>query len=226
MSEINNGTTPAPAATLPNVVPVVTTPPVTTPPQGEGKGSDGKVTIDLKEYRDLQRAKARTLSFDKRVALKGNSQPTNNPDGSAGDPEIVERLNQESTARLAAERRSLQLEVKGRVRDLLDTDEFKPLPKSTRELILKNPALLSEADNLDEAMIDIEEFVRDQVLSMDKVPVNGGGQQVKNDVPPVVNGGNPAPVVAVGLEDVSKLSGPARSQATIRNKMREAKGIK
>ena len=229
MSEINNnGTTPAQAATLPNAAAVVTPSPAVTPaPAGaEGKGSDGKVTIDLKEYRDLQRAKARTLSFDKRVALKSNSpQVANNPDGSQADPEIIERLNQSEMARQEADRRVLQMEVKGKVRDLLDQEEFKVLPKSTRELILKNPSMLSEADSLDEAMIDIEEFVRDQVLSMDK-PASDGGPQPKIETPPVVNSGSPAPSTAIGFEDLSKLSGPARSQAAIRNKLKEAKGIK
>lgn len=228
MENINNGTTPAQAATLPNVPAVVTTPPAVTPaPTGtEGKGTDGKVTIDLKTYNDLQRAKARTLSFDKRAALGKNKQMANIPDGDQ-DPMLVQELTKANQAREEAERKVMQMEVRDKVKTLLDADEFKALPKSTKELILRNPSMLSEAESLDEAMIDIEEFVRDQVLSMEKVeaPINSGNP-TGHQTPPVVNGGSPAQVTPAGLEDLSKLSGTARSQAAIRNKIREQKGVK
>jgi hypothetical protein len=226
-----NPATPAQAATPGSVPAVVPNPSVTTPaPTGEqGTSSEGKVTIDLKEYRDLQRAKARTLSFDKRATIRGKTDhPANNPDGTQADPEIVERLNQESQARQAAERKSLQLEVRSGVRDLLEKDEFKVLPKSTKDLILKNPAMLSEAETLEEAMLDIEDFCRDQVLSLGDIglPTPPAAQPKGHEAPPAVNAGSPAPANASGLEDVSKLHGTARSTASIRNLIKTARGVK
>lgn len=221
------GATPGSDAQNNNQPPVVTPAPQQGP---QGNNQEGQITITAKEYRDLQRAKARTLSFDKRINLNLNKNQTTktNDDGEGSDPELVERLASSEEARQAAERRALQAEVGSKVRDILDKDEFKAIPKSTRELILKNPAMLSKADNLEEALLDIEDFLRENVIGIDSVPIpmpqNNAGQ--KNETPPVINSGAPAPVEAAGLEDVSKLTGTARSQAMIRNKMREARGVK
>lgn len=230
MENNKNGTTPAQAATLPNGQAVVTTPSVVTPAPNGDKGnlSDGKVTIDLKEYRDLQRAKARTLSFEKRAALPGRQAPQTmkNPDGSDADPEIIERLNQSEARVKDAERKAMRFEVQNKVRDLLDKPEYVKLPASTKALILKNPAMLSEAVTLDEAMLDIEDFVNEQVSVLDLNLGTPGGKPntpAGHDTPPTGAGG-PAPVRGTEPEDLSKLRGPARSQAAIRNAMKSARG--
>jgi hypothetical protein len=229
MTNNQNPATPAPAATPGNVPAVDPTSSVTTPaPTGDQGGtSDGKVSIDLKEYRDLQRAKARTLSFDKRVKIQSSRQA--NGQDPQDDDQVTEQIRNLESQKSEAERKVLQMEVRDKVRNLLDQDEFKVLPKSTKDLILKNPAMLSDADNLEEAMLDIEDFCREKAQeaeSSTQVQNGGNKPEIKNDVPPVVNSGSPAPVAAVGLEDLSKLSGPARSQAAIRNKLKEARGIK
>ena len=226
---IQNPATPAQAATPGSVPAVVTTPSVVTPAPNGDKGnlSDGKVTIDLKEYRDLQRAKARTLSFDKRASLPNRQAPQTikNPDGSDADPEIVERLNQSEVLRKDAEKRAMRLEVKGKVRDLLEKPEYSVLPKSTKDLILENPAMLSSAETLDEALLDIEDWVGAKVLELN-IPGAGAGKPntpAGHDTPPTGAGG-PAPVRGTEPEDLSKLRGPARSQAAIRNAMKSARG--
>ncbi len=229
-----NPATPAQAAAPGNAAagsaaPSSTTPAVVTP-TGQGNNPEGTVAISLKEYRDLQRAKARTLSFDKRLALKkpATSQPTND-DGA--DPELVNELAQEREGRQNAERRALQAEVRGRVSELFSKPEFKDLAPSTKSLILKNPAMLSNADNIEEAMLDIEDFVQEQV-TLDLNLKGGASQPGKpnqpsgHETPPNTNGGNSNPAGNPSLEDTSKLSGPARSQATIRNALKKAKGVK
>lgn len=222
----NPATPVAPATAIPGTVPAGNNPPPAAVPPltAQVPDQEGKVTIPLKEYRNLQRGAARALSFDKRLAL--NKPGANLPTNASGDPD-VDAIRAEADNRVAeAERRALQLEVRGKVADLLGKDEFKALPKSTRELILKNPAMLSQADNIEEAMIDIEEFVRDQVLSMGDGGSNSGGstppqnQPPRTETPPTVSGGAPAPSDAAGLEDLSKLHGPAKSQAAIRNLMK------
>jgi len=223
MNENLNPAIPAKAATPGNVPAVVPTSPAGSPAPtgGQGNLSDGKVTIDMEVYRDLQRAKARTLSFDKRVAFNSKkNQVVNNPDGSPADPEIISKLNQSEEARQAAERTVLQMEVRNSVRDLLDLEEFKVLPKSTKDLILLNPSMVSGAETFEEAMLDIEDFLRNQVINIEKGAPAAGIPAT----PPVINAGGPAPVVPAGLEDLSKLTGTARSQAAIRNKIKQARG--
>lgn len=240
-----NPATPAQAATPGsdsqngNQPPVTPSPAPTNGNQGNQNNSnqEGVVTIPLKEYRDLQRNDARAKSFDKRIQLqrqRPGSQAANPDDGN--DPELVQKYNEAETARQAAERRALQAEIRGRVRDVLDKEEFKALPKSTRELILKNPGMLTEAETLEEAILDIEDFVRDQVISLDTAPQSSNPQQsaqpqrpeqpAGHDAPPSVSSGAPASGDASGMEDTSKLSGPSRSQATLRNLFRKSGGVK
>lgn len=89
--------------------------------------------------------------------------------------------------------------------------------------------MLSDADNVEEALLDIEDFVREEVAMILK-PDNSGGQggtgsqpnqPTGHEAPPVITPGQSAPVDARNLEDVSKLTGPARSRAILRNSMKQ-----
>lgn len=233
--------TPAQAAAPGNVpqgsgTPSPVTPPVTTP--GSGAQAEGTVTISTKEFAELQRAKARSLAFDRRADFrKRNPLPPQAPHGEGSeDPEILEQLRKEQEARAEADLRAYRAEVTLKVRDLLDKEEFKALPASTRALILKSPHMLSEADNVEEALLDIEEFVREQVagLAIPPVIVNqnqpgpGGsraGTPAGHETPPAVSAGAPTPPTAIEEEDVSKLTGVARSRAVLRNAMKKARGL-
>lgn len=194
------------------------------PNGGQGNDNEGTVTIPLKEYRTLQRQDARAKSLDRRNALNKGRQSNQaaNLDDNGGDPELVNRLAEETRLRQEAEQKALRVEVGSRVRDLLEKDEFKTLPNSTKQLILKNPSALSNADNLEEALLDIEDFVRDEVLKME-TPSGSGNAPGKGDKTPEtpetppVNNGAPAPSKAGDLEDLSKLSGSQKSRAAIRN---------
>ncbi len=233
-----NPATPAQAATPGNVPQGSGTPSPETPaavtPTGQGNQVDGTVTISTKEYAELQRAKARTLSFEKRAAFqKRNPAPSPAANGDGGDdPELVAQVQREQEARADADKRAYRAEVTLKVRDLLDKEEFKNLPASTRSLILKNPSMLSGADNVDEALLDIEDFVREQVagLTPSSQPVPGSGGNSPSapgrETPPAVSAGAPAPASAVELEDASKLTGVARSRAILRNSLKKARGVK
>jgi len=238
MIEIKPGTPPAEAATLPGsneqgkTTPSSPTPPAT--PGTTGNETEGKVTISTKEYADLQRAKARQLSFERRKNFAASrNNPLRKPEGNPGAPNdaIAEELSAAETRAQEAEQRALKAEVAGKVRELLDKDEFKALPKSTRDLILKNPHMLSDADNVDEALLDIEDFVREQVAGLEApkspaAPAPGGAQPQGHETPPTVTAGNPAPAPAAGLEDTTNLRGAALSRAVLRNSLRKARGVK
>ncbi len=216
MTNENPATPAAPVAATPGSDANVITPPSTTTPVVP----EGKVTIDTKEFAQLQRDAARGRSAQRRVDLKNNTNRTPEVDGASDD---VNKAIREANERAdKAEREAMQARVREGVRGILDKDEFKNLPKSTRELILKNPAALSQATTLDEALLDIEDAVREMVpldLNLDKKEITPNGQ-----TPPVINNGTPAPNKAIGLEDTTKLSGPARSAATIRNLIKQKSG--
>lgn len=192
--------------------------------QGAVGQQEEKVSISLKEFRDLQRDHARVLSFEKRKEFnRKNSSPVTNADA---NPDVAEEIRQrdeiieETAFQLHRER------VANRVRNILEKPEYSTLPKSTKDLILQNPAMLSESDDVEEALLDIEDFVREKVADIVPSSQNQSGQggsratiPAGHETPPVSVGapvrGNP-----VELEDVSKLTGTARSRAILRNKMK------
>ena len=208
-------------------------------PPGQGGAPDEKVTISLKEYRELQRDHGRVLSFDKRKQFNSSrnnapgSQPANNGSGENNDPEIVEQLRVSEERAETAERESMQLKVKDGVRAILAKPEFANLPESTKNLILKNPAMLSEANSVDEALLDIEDYIRETASTISTPNQNQSGQgsgrrstPPGHEVPPTVSAGAAAPANAEGLEDTSNLTGVARSRAVLRNAAKKHRGIK
>lgn len=204
--------------------------------QGEG-GNEGTVTISAKEYAELQRQDARAKAFQKRASFAKPTQqftPSEND-----DPEVVDALHKEQERSKGLEKQIRDGRIKDGVREILEKDVYKELPKVAKDLILKNPALLSNAETVEEALIDIEEFIGNQVADY-KVGINqpgvnqqkGGIGQPHNpsghETPPIVNAANPAPVDVNALEDVSKLEGSSKSRGVLRNlikKQRQGKGI-
>lgn len=234
MSNNQNPATPvAPATATPGVAAAGASAPSSTTPApaaagAQGNSPEGSVTIPLKEYRNLQRNAARAASFDRRVQIRTARPTTTSGEGDgSGDPEVAQQIADAERRAQDAERRAMQSDVRARTRDILDKEEFKAIPKSTRELILENPHMLTTADNLEEALLDIEDYVREKVLiDMPAAPsVTTPPAEPKTETPPVVSGGSPAPAGHSNLEDISKLHGPQRSQAAIRNLIK-TKGAK
>lgn len=226
-----NPATPAQAATPGNTEQIKPTTPAVAPVsnQGQGEPQEGKVTISTKEFAQLQRDSARVRSFEKRkqFTIKQNAYQ-NQTTGS--DDQTNEEIQRLSSEKAAAESRALRAEVRSQVQELVNKEEFKAIPKSTRDLILKNPQMLSNADNVEEALLDIEDFLREQAT---EAKLSGQGQQsapagspAGHETPPVVNAGAPAPAGSAGLEDISNLHGPSRSRAVLRNKIQQSRGVK
>jgi len=231
-----NPANPAQAANPGSGTPGAGTPPAASPASttGDPGNQQGAVTIPAEEYRNLKRHEARSLAFDRRkgfVMSRSNPQiKSQAPNDDNADPEIVEQLRIAQDARIEAERKVLKAEVTDKVRELLNKDEFKALPQSTKALILKNPHMLSEAENVDEALLDIEDFVREQIIAESALPkkddINKGGSNPPgHETPPNVNAAIPAPQNAEGLIDVSKLTGAARSRAVLANEMKKKSGV-
>ena len=221
-----NPATPAQAANPGSVETVVTPPAVTPAPatQAPGINPAGTVTISTEEFARLQRDSARTRSFGKRVYQKPSGQAANiDPNDPAAA--AIATANQE---RDEAVRKAMQSEVRGKVRDLLADDRFKALPKSTKDLILEKPHMLTDAETLEDAMYDIE----DKLLEMagptnpsnpnpSNLPSNPSTLPTSRETPPIVTPGNPAPIDAGALEPTEGLRGSERSMAILRNSFKK-----
>ena len=222
-----NPATPAQAANPGSGETVVTPPAVTPAPatQAPGINPAGTVTISTEEFARLQRDSARTRSFGKRVYQKPSSQAANiDPN----DPTAT-AIAQANAERDDAVRKAMQSEVRGKVRDLLADDRFKGLPKSTKDLILEKPHMLTDAETLEDAMYDIE----DKLLEMagpanpsnpSTLPSNPSSLPPSRETPPIVTPGNPAPIDAGALENTEGLRGSERSTAALRNAFKKQHG--
>lgn len=226
------GATPAQVPAVPPITPAASPAPASG--SQEPQPAVGVVTLTEAQYRNLLRDQARAKAMDKRNGIRPGSGTPMQP-GDGDDPELVQRFNQSEAQRLDAEKRAMRAEVREKVRDLIEKPEYANIPKSTKDLILRNPASLSEAETLDEALIDIEQFLGEQAASVATLPGNPGSQPTPaapgnqlptRETPPTPGQGTPAPAAAAGLEDTSKLHGPAKTQAMIRNKVKESRGVK
>lgn len=225
--------TPAPAAT-PGSNPSVITPPSNTTPSA-GQESEGKVTITTKEFAQLQRDAARFRSAEKRgsITRSHSNQSGNLPDNLT--PDATDLINREKARADEAERKAMQAEVKNKVRDILDKDEFKNIPRSTKDLILRNPGSVTDAEDPEVALLDVEDYLRDVAGKIDVShlpPAPNGANSVQKpqdapnrETPPVITPGSPAPAGSSAAEDTTNLRGNAKTQAMVRNKLRGVKPL-
>lgn len=201
-----------------------TTPsPAATPEKGkeEQKTEEGQVTISAKEYRDLQRAKARASAAQKRMDLsKRSTTPNDDEEGDQGPDRVeVARLQAELES---AERARVAAEVRVGVSDILARDEFKDIPASVKRMIQKNPSafMSTKSNSVEEGLLDIEDYLNEEVASP-------SGNEIKverrveapsgHETPPNIGGGGAGSGDQSKLEDLNNLSGSERSRAAFRN---------
>ena len=231
--------TPATPVAQPTATPGTVEPgqtPPSTPPANPAQPG-GQVTIPTEEYARLQRNDARLRAAQRRTtpAPRG-TRPTGAAPDPTADPDaiVAEEVQRERQARQELEQQIFQRDVKDFTRDLLAKPEYANLPESTKRLILRNPASYSEAHDLENAKLDIEDFLREELAA--NPPSNGQqpGQQPAprkaadpqgHETPPHNATGAPAAAPNDQLEDLSTLSGPARSKAAFRNAMKKKQGI-
>jgi hypothetical protein len=190
--------------------------------------SEGSVTISNEEYAQLQRNTARLKGYQKRqMPVKATRRPAGTKQS---DSEYEDEPNEEYQQAIARnqelERQLFERDVREKTRELLSQDEFKSLPESTRKLILRNPASLSESVSIEEMMMDIEDFVREETAALIKPEKPVSDSPTGHETPQAVNAGNPAISEAEQLEDVSGLTGTSRSKAVFRNILKKSRGVK
>jgi len=222
-----DGTTPgSDAQGTPN--PSVQNPPAS--PQGsEGTQPEGQVTISTKEYAQLQRDGARLKSFQKRVELKTAKKSDETTANLDPEDQVVQALNETRSQNQSLAAELFSEKVANRTRDILAKDEYKSLPQSTKELILRDPSILSKADNVEEAVLDVEDFVREQVAAIPADQPAPAGQPAPepegHQTPTSVNAGVPAQADSSALESLEGKTGTARSRAALRNAIKQKKGV-
>lgn len=239
MADQNEAATPAAAPAAP-ATPAANTPPVVTPagtPPGQGNNDpngSGKIEIPVDEYKQLQRdaARARSRKNQTPPADRINdryNKPASDPDD---NQEVAELRNQVQTK----DRELLQERLNNKVRDLLESDDYKDLPTPVKSWVRNNPIALVDprARSLDEALADIQDRLDE---ARDSVATPTSGQQGQNGagqppatVPtspetPPVNGSVPAPAGARSEESVDGKTGPARSVTVLKNLFKQA-GLK
>ena len=221
--------TPAQAATPGKNEPGSITP-APAPLGGQGENQEQMVSIPQKQLRDLLRDQARYNSFN-RDKDKFGKKNIPSQDFSGSDPDVVETLRNTQGENSNLRKELFQERLVNKTREFLNKDEFKNVPDFAKSLILKNPAAYTQAENVEDALFDIEDVIRQDILpslsQSQKTPENDGRNNDSpqgHEAPPVPGSGRPAPAAPVGLEDTSRLVGPARSRATLRNAINKQKG--
>lgn len=219
--------TPASAATPASTTPPVTTPPAPGPaaPPAAAPAAD-TVTLSREEYNKLQRQSARASSKQRREALetkRTGSASTHQPD--PNNP-FADEIETERNARIAAEQKLAQATVQGGVRDILAKSEFKDIPESVKKIILRNPQGLSNATDPEEILLDVEDYLREEMNDLKASTTAASAAAAPaatHEAPPVSNSGAPVIPASVELEKLDGLTGPARTQAILRNQLKTAR---
>lgn len=208
----------APAANAP--VPAQQAPaPLNSAPADGGNSQGDKVTVDAKEFATLKANAGRWESHQKRNSGRDRSRertPRDNEDELPDrDAEILKR-----------DETITELRLKDRVRDLLDSDDYKDLPQSIKRIVARNPKALvrDNSRTLEHFVQDIEDYLSEELdaVSSSVQPKNVDPVPKPEERPtPPVSGSGPASQGVEELEDLSNLRGPARSMAAFRNIVRK-----
>lgn len=181
---------------------------------------EGQVVISTKEFAQLQRDRARLLAFEKRKELyfkKNNPSKSQELDNLDGVDEVIkEEIVKAKSKASELEKELFKERLINKTRDILTKPEYSILPESTRNLILKNPALLTNSEDVEEAILDVEDFIREESAKI----IPPSTELIKHETPPKINSGAPTTNLSPE-EDFNKLSGPDRSRAILRKKFRD-----
>lgn len=196
-----------------------TNPNPATPPAPPAATAGEKVSLEQKEYAQLLRDQARLRSLQRRADLgkAKNSPPADQNYGRNEEDPLLKDLEAARSQASTAEQQLRSEKLKNGVRDLLSKEEFTKLPESTKRIVLRNPQSLSDAQDVEEALLDIEDTLREYASeAAPKSPV--GNQPTGHETPPAPTASRPGSTVTDNnLIDESKLTGDARIMASIHN---------
>ena len=170
-----------------------TTPAAGSQPAGGAKGAQ-TVTIPVEELNAFKMKAGRWDAHTKRSREDRRTTRRSTPDYDADDapPRLLDALKERDDKIEELSSTKIQLEVKDKVRDMLDGDEYKDLPSAIKRAVVRNPLgfAKSGAQSVEDAVADIQDYLDDELDSAASRPASGGGQQPAGAQPA---GGAPAP---------------------------------
>lgn len=160
-------------------------------PSGGVKNQEPQTTnISLEELNNLKRKAGRWDAGLKRKREdrrnnKGRSRSDYDADNA--DPALLDAMKERDDKIDELSSVNIKLQVKDKVRDLLDSDEYKDISPTIRRAIGRNPLGFanSSAQSVEDATADIQEYLDDELdrLASMQPPAQGGGQPTGNQLP-------------------------------------------
>jgi hypothetical protein len=199
----------------------------------EGK-DEKKIEIDISEYeqykRDAGRFRAQQKKAREERRANRRSNPQENYDVDGAPPEVLEALRSKDNKLEELSTTNRELMVKDKVRDLMESDDYKGIPATIKKAIIRNPLGFVNpiSESLEDAVADIQDYL-DEELDNPSVPnyqTNDQGQENKNisqddhQTPPV-NGSGPEKPGSQEEYDITGKTGPARSTAILGNLLKK-----
>lgn len=204
-------------------------------PSGGVSNQDTQMTqISLEELNALKRKSGRwdaNLKRNREDRRNGRRSKTDyNTDGA--DPELLDTLKDRDDKINELSSVNVKLQVKDKVRDLLDSDEYKDVSQGIRRAIGRNPLGFanSSAKSVEEAIADIQDYLDDELdRTASQNPANGGDQPAGNlpvgnppnqnplsNIPPASGSGPSNPQIDIN-QGVEGKTGSKRSTAVLQN---------
>lgn len=203
-------------------------------PSGGDKGGAQTVTIPLEELNTYKRKAGRwDATIDRnRKDRRENRGSKSNYDADNAPPELLDALRDrdEKITELSSAR--IKLEVKDKVRDMLDGDEYKDLPPAIKRAVVRNPLGFASAgaQTVEDAVADIQDYLDDELDAAASGPAHGGGTPPagtppagsppapagRDQTPPAGGSGPGSPAVSP-TDGIDGKTGPNRSTTVLQN---------
>ena len=221
--------------------------PATDPSQSAGGASQtpsgsSKVEVDEEELQALRRDAGRWRKKDDPKGGRENRRDRaprdrggdHKPNADDADPELLDqlRVRDEKISELTSA--SNKLIVKDKVRDLLDSEDYKKLPDAIKRAVVRNPLGFARDDSrtVEHFIEDIQDYLDDEIDALGdqtNAPANAGGNNTTtnnaNNQPPrqtpPASGSGPAVPGSQQKEDVEGKTGQQRSRGVLRNLLRD-----
>jgi len=208
------------------------------PSGGVQEPGDTPPVLSVEEINALKRKAGRwdKLQISNRKDRRNNRRSTEDYNTDGASPELLETLKDRDTKIDELSSVNVKLEVKDKVRNLLDSDEYKELPIGIRRAIVRNPLGFAgpSAHSVDEAVADIQDYLDDELdNAASGAPAPKGGDQPApagtpptNPIPgqtPPAGGSGPSNLQVDTSEGVGDKTGSKRSVQVLQNILRGPK---
>lgn len=218
--------------------------PATDPSQSAGGANQApsgstKVEIDGEELQALRRDAGRWRKTDDKGG-KGNRRERapreragdSKPNADDADPELLDQLRARDQKISELTSATTKLAVKDKVRDLLESEDYKALPDAIKRAVVRNPLGFAREDSqtMDHFIEDIQDYLDDEIDAMggqsNPAPNQAGNtasnanNQPPRQTPPASGSGPAAPGSGV-KEDIEGKVGQQRSRGVLRNLLRD-----